>query len=317
MPDAPASGCSPSSRTSTERTLLAVPLLALLWGLNWPAVKTVLAEVGPWTLRTTGMGIGALLLMLIARLTGQSLRVPREHWPRLGVAALLSIAGFNLLVSFAQLSGSTSRAAIVTFTMPIWAIVLARFVLDERLDARRTFALALGIAGLTLLVAPILRAGAPPRGVLFSLAAGFSWAAGTVFIKRFPIRGRPLGVTAWQLLVGATVAAVGMLVFEGVPQPRWLSPKGAAALTYHVLLATALAYFIWFEVVARLPAGVAALGTLMVPVVGVSSAMLLLGERPGASDLGGFALITLAAATAVLPATWWSRWAHLLLGRTT
>jgi drug/metabolite transporter (DMT)-like permease len=305
------------ARTSADRTLYAVPLLALLWGLNWPAVKTVLAEVAPWTLRTTGMGLGALLLMLIARATGQSLRVPREHWPRLVVAALLSIAGFNLLVSFAQLSGSTSRAAIVTFTMPIWAIVLARFVLDERLDRRRTLALALGIAGLGLLVAPILRAGLPPRGVLFSLAAGLSWAAGTVFIKRFPIRARPLGATAWQLLVGAAVAAVGMLVFEGVPQPRWLSPKGTAALAYHVLLASALAYFLWFEVVARLPAGVAALGTLMVPVVGVSSAMLLLGERPSAADLGGFALITAAAATAVLPAAWWHRWARLLLGRAT
>lgn len=308
MPESPAPA-------RINRAVLAIPLLALLWGLNWPAVKAVLAEVAPWTLRTTGMGLGALLLMLVARLRGQPLRVARDQWTRLIVAGLLSVAGFNLLVAFAQLSGTTSRAAIVTFTMPIWAVALARLVLDERLDTRRQAALGLGVAGLALLAAPIVRAGTLPIGILYSLAAGFSWAAGTVFTKRFPIRAEPLPLTAWQLLVGALAAGIGMLVFEGVPYPKALSVNATLALSYHVLLATALAYFMWFEVVGRLPAGVAALGTLMVPVVGVSSAMLLLGERPSASDLGGFVLIIAAASLALLPAARWNGWARLLLGR--
>ena len=296
-----------STPRRSDRTVLAVPLLALLWGLNWPAVKTVLGEVAPWTLRCMGMGAGALLLMLIAVARGQSLRVARDQWARLVVAALLSVAGFNLFVVFAQLSGTTSRAAIVAFTMPIWAIALARIVLGERLDRRRGTALALGVAGLALLMAPVLRAGALPIGIVFSLAAGFSWAAGTVFTKRFPIRAEPLPLTAWQLVVGSAVAGIGMLVFEGVPVPKALSAHVVFALGYHVLLATALAYVVWFEVVARLPAGVAALGTLMVPVVGVASAMALLGERPSATDLGGFVLIIAAAATPLLPGLSWAR----------
>lgn len=300
---------------ASRRAALAVPALALLWGLNWPAVKTILAEVAPWTLRSMGMGLGACLLMGVAKLTGRSLHVPRTQWLRLACAGLLSVAGFNVLVAFAQLSGTTSRAAIVTFTMPIWAVVLARLVLGERLDTRRAIALGLGAAGLALLAAPLLSAGTLPRGVLFSLGAGLSWAAGTVFTKRFPIRADLLATVAWQLWVGAFVAGVGMLVFEGVPQPRWLSPRASFALGYHVLLATALAYFLWFEVIARVPAGVAALGTLLVPVVGVSSAMALLGERPTGTDLGGFALIIAAAATATLPVAPWRRWARLLLVR--
>ncbi len=311
----PAAEPADTVRTGPAVRLLAVPLLALLWGLNWPAVKTILAEVAPWTLRSMGMGLGALMLMLVARLTGRSLRVPRDQWPRLALAALLSVAGFNVLVAFAQLAGTTSRAAIVTYAMPIWAILLARLVLGERLDGRRAAALVLGVAGLGLLAVPALAATGLPRGILFSLGAGFSWAAGTVFTKRFPIRAGLLGVVAWQLAVGALVAGVGMLLFEGLPQPRWLSPRASFALAYHVLLATALAYFLWFEVVARVPAGVAALGTLLVPVVGVSSAMALLGERPSASDLGGFALITAAAAIATLPVAAWKRWARLLLTR--
>jgi len=121
-----------------------------------------------------------------------------------------------------------------------------------------------------------------------------------------------MSATAWQLAVGSLAAAIGMLVFEGVPVPKALSLHVALALGYHVLLATALAYVVWFDVVARMPAGVAALGTLMVPVVGVTSAMALLGERPGASDLGGFALIIAAAATPLLPLPQWPRWARLL-----
>jgi drug/metabolite transporter (DMT)-like permease len=310
MPEPAAPG-----RAAAGRTVLAVPLLALLWGLNWPAVKTVLTEVAPWTLRTLGMGAGALLLMSLALLRGQSLRVARDQWPRLVVAALLSVAGFNLLVAFAQLSGTTSRAAIVAFTMPIWAIVLARVVLGERLDRKRATALALGVAGLALLAAPVLRAGVLPIGIVFSLAAGFSWAAGTVFTKRFPIRAQPLPLTAWQLLVGSVAAGIGMLIFEALPVPKALGVKVAFALGYHVLLATALAYVVWFEVVARLPAGAAALGTLMVPVVGVSSAMWLLGERPSVSDLGGFALIIAAAATPWWPVARWRQWARLLRER--
>ena len=276
-----------------------MPLLALLWGLNWPAVKIVLGEVAPWTLRSTGMGGAALLLFGLALARGQALTIGRGQWPRLIVAGLLSVAAFNVLVAFAQLAGSTSRAAIVTYTMPLWAIALAWLVLGEQLDWRRRGALLLGVAGLLLLALPLLGADRLPAGVFYSLAAGLCWAAGTVFIKRFPIDAPGLVSTAWQLLVGSLAAGTGMLLFEGLPVPKPLSAAASAALAFHIVLATATAYFIWFEVVARLPAGIAALGTLVVPVVGVSGAMALLGERPSGTDLGGFVLIIAAAALAL------------------
>lgn len=287
--------------TTNLRAILAVPLLALLWGLNWPAVRIVLGEVGPWTLRAMGMGAGGLLLIAIVLTRGRSIAVPRGQRLRLALAGFLAIGGFNVLVAFAQLAGTTSRAAIVTFTMPVWTIALAWWLLGERPDARRTLAIALGVAGLLLLALPLLRAGELTRGVMYSLAAGFSWAAGTVVIKRWPVDAAPMTVAAWQLLSGATAAATGMLLFEGVPVPKPLSAQASLALAFHIVLTQALAYYLWFEVVARLPAGVAAMGTLLVPVVGVTGAMALLGERPSGFDLGGFALITAAAALALLP----------------
>ena len=291
-----------AGRIRGERAaLLAVPLLSVLWGLNWPAVRLCLVEIPPWTLRTTGMAAAGLCLLGAALATGRPLFVPRAHWPRLAASGLLALAAFNVLLAFAQLHAATSRAAIVAFTMPVWTALLAWPVLGERPDRGRLLGLGLGLIGLAALSLPLLREGALTIGLLWALLGGTSWAAGTVVAKRWPVGAPPITVAAWQLLVGATAAGVGMLAFEGVPRPGPVGPVTAAALAWHVLLAQALAYLLWFAVLPRLSAGTATLGTLLVPAVGVLGAAALLGERPTATDLAGLALVTAAAATILLP----------------
>jgi drug/metabolite transporter (DMT)-like permease len=293
--------CQSSRGTTDARYVALVPILGVLWGFNWPAVKICLGEIAPWTLRATGMLLGGLILAAMVLLRGGSLAVRRDHWLRLIGAGILTIGAFNILLAFAQLAAPTSRSAIVTFTMPIWATLFARIVLGERFDRRRILGLAIGIAGLAALGWPLLRQGQLSIGLLYALAGGISWAAGTVLTKRFPVAAPPLAIAAWQLLIGAAFAGTGMLVAEGVPWPHALREATLIALAYHVLLAQALAYFLWFEVVARIPAGIASLGMLLVPAVGVCGAMLFLGERPTAADFLGLALIVGAAASVLLP----------------
>ncbi len=290
-----------SPAAADRRALLAVPLLGVLWGLNWPAVRLCLVEIPPWTLRTTGMAAAGLCLLLAALLGGRPLAVPRRHLGRLVAGGLLTLAAFNVLLAFAQLHAATSRAAIVAFTMPVWTALLAWPLLGERPDRRRLLGLALGIAGLLALGLPLWRAEALTIGLLWALLGGVSWAAGTVATKRWPVDAPALSVAAWQLLVGAAGAGAGMLAFEGLPRPHALMPVTAAALAYHVLLAQALAYLLWFAILPRLPAGAATLGTLLVPAVGVLGAAALLGERPTMSDLAGLVLVIAAAATILLP----------------
>jgi drug/metabolite transporter (DMT)-like permease len=284
------------------RYIALVPILGVLWGFNWPAVKICLGEIAPWTLRATGMLLGGLILAAFVLLRGGSLRVRRDHWLRLACAGILTIGAFNILLAFAQLAAPTSRSAIVTFTMPIWATLFARIVLGERFDRRRLLGLAIGIAGLAALGWPLLLHGRLSFGLLYALAGGMCWAAGTVLTKRFRVAAPPLVIAAWQLLIGAAFAATGMLAAEGVPWPHALREETLIALAYHVLLAQALAYFLWFEVVARIPAGIASLGMLLVPAFGVCGAMLFLGERPTTADFLGLALIVAAAASVLLPA---------------
>jgi drug/metabolite transporter (DMT)-like permease len=283
------------------RSLLLVPLLGLLWGFNWPAVRIALTEIAPWTLRASGMTFAGLFLVAVALGRGVPLAVPRAQWLRLAAAGLLSIAAFNILLAFAQLAAPTSRAAILTFTMPIWATLLARFILAEPIDRRRLVGLGLGMAGLACLGLPLIAGGGLSFGLLLALVASVSWALGTIVSKRWPVSAPALTIAAWQLLIGGATGGLGMLVFEGVPVPKMLEARTVAALAFHILGAQALAYVLWFTVIARLPAGIASLGTLMVPAVGVLGSVLLLGERPTPSDWLGLALVIAASGSILIP----------------
>ena len=303
MTDRQRAGRETGDRSSTGGAghIALVLLLGVLWGFNWPAVKISLGEIAPWTLRTIGMLFGGLMLAGIALVRGRKLTIPREHWLRLAVGGILSIAAFNILLAFAQLSAVTSRAAIVTYTMPIWATVFARIVLGEKFDRRRILGLALAVAGLAALGLPLLETGRLQIGLLYALGGGISWAAGTVVTKRYPVAAPPLTIATWQLLIGAGSAAIGMLTFEGLPIPKPLAPETWAALLYHILLAQGLAYFLWFEVLARIPVGIASIGTLLVPPFGVLGAVIFVGDRPTTADGIGLILVVAAAAAVLLP----------------
>ena len=98
---------------------LLVVLLAFAWGLNWIAAAVALREVSPWALRVAGTGIGAITLLAAAIVTGHRLRVPRGEYLHVMVAGFFNVAAFQILSGFAQLNGATSRAIIITYSMPI------------------------------------------------------------------------------------------------------------------------------------------------------------------------------------------------------
>lgn len=282
-------------------------LAALMWGFNWPAVKIILDTTGPWTLRAAGLAVGGGVLMAGIALTGRSLVVPQSHWNRLTVASLLNVVGFNVCAVFAQLSMPTSRAAILTFTMPLWSALFAWLFLGERLDHRRRVSLALGALGIALLAIPfwpVIEAGGLPWGLVYVFGAAISWALGTVWMKAKPIAADAMVVTAWQVVLAALVCTLGMLAFE-VPRIDLSKPASALAFGYHVLLPQCAAYVLWFTLLQRIEASRAAIGTLLIPIFGVIGAIVLLGDWPTPLDVAGLALILFAVANDQLlrPAT--------------
>jgi drug/metabolite transporter (DMT)-like permease len=289
-------------QTTTEvanKAKLLVVLLAFAWGFNWIAAAVALREVSPWTLRFAGSSIGAITLFAAAFLTGHSLRVPRGEYKHIMVAGFFNVAAFQLLSGFAQMSGATSRAIIITYSMPIWATVLSYLMLGERLNKIGLLAFSLCVAGLTILVWPLFAGGFPPS-VFYSLACALSWAFATVYMKWVKAKVEPLANASWQLLFGFLFIAAGTFIFEGYPHLWPLSTMTTLAILNVGIIGVGLAHFLWWTIVGKLPTTTASIGALLVPVIGVTASTVLLGERPSTPDIIGFVMIFAAAACVLL-----------------
>jgi drug/metabolite transporter (DMT)-like permease len=278
---------------------LLVLVMGLAWGFNWVAARIILSALQPWALRTVGIGIGALTLFAAASIGRVPLGIARKDRLKVAVAGFFNVAVFGVGSAYAQVYGTTSRAIVIAYSMPIWASLLARFVLKEKLTTVKLVALGLCAVGLAILIGPLARTGFP-LGALLALGCAWSWAAGTIYLKCAKITAPTLAAAAWQLLLGSLMLAAGMLWFEGLPHLWPLPAHIVAWIGYNGFIGMGLAYFCWFVVVDRLPASTASLGSLLVPVVGVIGSALVLGERPGLYDITGFALIFSAAACVLL-----------------
>jgi drug/metabolite transporter (DMT)-like permease len=292
---------NPFSHGSIDATArLMLVGVSLAWGLTWPALKIALDEIPPFSMRVGTCAIGASALFGLALLQRRPLQIrgatARIH---LVIAGCLNVAIFSVATAFAQLATTTSRVAVLAYTMPIWAALFARPVLGERLDPMRGFSLLLCMAGLTVLLYPLLGSN-DVIGLALALVTAVTWAAGTVYLKWARIEADPMALAAWQVTVAFIATAVGLLLVEGSPHLWPAPPRSLLALIFAGLAGSAIAYLLWFEVVRRLPAMTASLGVLGSPVVGVIASVLVLGERPTLADVIGFTLILAAAACVLL-----------------
>ena len=274
-------------------------ILSIGWGVTWPIMKIALIEIPPLSMRMGTAGIGACVVVAIATMRNRSLFVPRAAWIHVFLSGLLNIVGFSLFSAFAQLTATTSRVAILAYTMPIWSCLLARVILGERMTTNRQIALALCVAGLAVLIYPLAEHGVP-GGIVLATGAGFSWAAGTIYLKWARISADPIAVAAWQIISGFFVIAVCVPVFEGSVHLWPVSGWALFGVIFTGAIGSGIAYVLWFDIIKVLPAMTASLGVLSAPVIGVVSSMLILGERPTLPDMIGFALIFAASACVLI-----------------
>ena len=274
--------------------------LTFAWGFNWTALKVALTEVPPWTFRSLCLGLGSAVLFAALRAGGQPLAVPRGQWGRLALLAFLNITCWNMLIAFGLMLIPSGRASILAYTMPIWAIPLSVWLLRERVTRRRLAGIALGMVALALLLGESLAAlGAAPLGSLMVLGAALTWALGTVLQKRLPVR-MPLGAyTAWILLLGGVPIFLGTALFEDVRALRDVSLAPALGVAYNVLVAFAFAHWAWIKLATSVPVSVFALSMLIIPVIGVLSGVVFLGERPRWTELAALLCVLAALATVI------------------
>jgi drug/metabolite transporter (DMT)-like permease len=266
--------------------------LVFAWGFNWTAMKVALSAIPPWTFRTLCLGLGSAVLFAVLRAGGQRLAVPKGQWRRLWLLAFFNITLWNTLVAFGLTMIPSGRASILAYTMPAWAIPLSIWLLGERITPPKVVGLALGMAGLLLLLGDgLLHLGSAPLGSLLVLGASVSWAVGTVLQKRYPINLPAGPYTAWIMLLGGVPIFLCALLFDDF---RLLGEVGlwpALGMTYNVLVAFAWAHWAWIKIATSVPVSVFSLSMVIIPVVGVMSGMIFLGERPTWAEYAALALV--------------------------
>lgn len=272
--------------------------VTLLWGLNWPAMKLAVHGFEPWTFRAIVLVTAALTLFAIASVLGHRIALPRRLWLAILLPAA-TVTGWHMFSAFGLLHLGGGRAVIIAFTMPLWAALLATWWLDERLEPRRLIALLAGLFGLgLLLVDDLTRMQAAPVGIAFMLAAAVSWAIGTVAIKSVDWGTSAIVLTAWQLAIGA-VPIVGVWLWRGADLDLASADGGAwFGLAYTTFVAMVFCFCAHVYLVTALPATVAAIGIMAMPVVGLLGSAWLLGEPMGLAEL--LALLFVVGGQAVL-----------------
>jgi drug/metabolite transporter (DMT)-like permease len=295
--DGVAAAAGPRSEARSEALarsgILLLVALTITWGLNWPMMKLALQEVQPWAFRSLCLMVGGLSLLALTRASGARVGFPRGRLGPLALVAVFNITAWHLLSAYALLKTGSGRAAIIGYTMPLWAAPLSVLVLGARLTARQVLALTFGMVALALLIGQDLAVvGSAPVGALLMAGAALSWAIGTVLVKKFAWDGMAvMALTGWQQLIGGLPIVLGWWLLEPLPDLGALSLPAAIGLAYSVFVAMIFCHTAYFKLVSMLPAHVAAISVLAVPVVGVVSSAGLLGEPVGPAEAAALLLV--------------------------
>jgi drug/metabolite transporter (DMT)-like permease len=262
----------------SPKVLALLALLTLVWGTNWPLFRIALDELPVLTFRSITMIVGALTLTVILLVRGDSFAVPKGKWPALIAASATNILIWNIATSLAVLYIPSGHASVLAYTMPLWVALIGFAAFGQRLTGRLLAAIAIGAIAVLALMLPNFRSyeGAP-AGLFWGLFAGFCWAIGTFIVKRTAWQGMGLSLTFWQVVISLPPILLGALVIDGLPD-HWPSAKALTATIYTGAIPMALGTATWFALVKLLPAQVAALSSIAIPIVAIVSGVLLLHE---------------------------------------
>ncbi len=277
--------------------------LTLGWGFNWPLMKIALTEMAPMHFRTWCLASGAIGLFAIARANGLTMRIPAGQFGRLLAIAIVNMTCWNVFAIYGIPLLSSGRAAILGYTMPVWSVPLSVWLLKEPVSGRRVLGMVLGFAGMLALLGSEFQAvERSPLGALLLTAAAFSWALGTVMIKRWPVALPATSFTAWQMALGGIpIFAVALFIEPGSFDLLALSTGPLLATLYNMVVAFIMCFWAWMTIARHASVGAASIAVLMTPVVGVFSGMLVLGERPHWLDYLALVLVVLSIGTVLLP----------------
>jgi drug/metabolite transporter (DMT)-like permease len=272
----------------SPKVLALLLSLTLMWGTNWPLFRIALDELPVMTFRSLVLLVGGLTLGLILLARRRSFAVPRGRWPALILASTTNLLIWNIATSMAVLYLPSGHASVLAYTMPLWVAVMGFVFFGQKLTGRLLIAILIGAAAVVALMIPNFASYAnAPAGLLWGLLAAISWAIGTFVVKRTDWGKMGMALTFWQVVISLPPIVLGMIFIDGLPT-HWPTTQTVLVSVYTGAGPMALGTMTWFALVRLLPAQVAALSSIAIPIVAIVSGIVLLHEP--LSPLQGIAI---------------------------
>jgi len=269
--------------------------LSALWGGSFFFVGVALRDLPPLTILCARTILGAILLLPILIWSGKGLpRRVRDWVPLAGMGLLNNVVPMSLIF-FGQTTVSSGLASVLNATTPLFTTLVLAAAGDEPLTARRLAGVLCGVAGVGLLQAPrLVHPAGLPSGVWLCLAAAFSYGLAALWARRRLSDVPPLVAAAGQL----TASSIAMTLLASILDRPWTLPMPTLATWLALLglgvLSTAMAYVLFFQIIARSGPANVMLVTLLVPVPAVLLGHGVLGEHFEANEMAGAAVIAAA-----------------------
>ncbi len=284
-----------------------VLVLSVLWGGSFLFQGVAVRELPTLTIVALRVSLAALALCVVLAV----LRIPMPrtfaHWRAFCVMGLLNNALPFSLIVWGQGQIASGLAAILNATTPMFTILAAQaFTTDERITLPKLLGIGCGIAGVAVMVAPKAGLGGETAAKFCVLAAAASYALAGVYGRRFAAMGlAPLATATGQVTASSLILVPLALVVERPWSLAVPGPWTAGAVLALALLSTAMAYALYFRILATAGATNLLLVTLLIPVSAVGFGIALLGEAMTQGQALGLALI--AAGLVVIDGRAWRR----------
>jgi len=286
----------------TRQQLATLIILTLAWGVNWPVMKLGITSFPPLTFRALSILIGVPVLAVALVLLKVPFRLPRRHWPELAKLTATNMLVWHICIILALRNLSSGRAAILGYTMPIFSAVLGAMFFSAALSSRAWAGVAAAAVGVGLLLwHEFTGLAGRPFGVALALFSAAVWALGTQLLRRSRIDVQTLTLSFWMTAITGVVLTVVAAVFE---RSEWRLPdaKASWAILYNAVVIFGYAHAAWFYLARTLPPVASTLSMMFIPVVGVFTGALWLGEILHWQDWAAVMLMVVAIGSVLWPA---------------
>ena len=285
----------------SRNQIILIIAVTLSWGFNWPVMKMGVTGFPPLTFRAICLWLGVPVLWLALTFMKVPFHVARKDWRELFWLAVTNMFVWHILIILAISVLSSGRAAILGYTMPVFSALLGVAFFGAVMRRGQWLGVGAAAVGVSLLLFnELTNFAGQPLGVLMALVAAAVWALGTQMLRRTTIVANTLTLSFWMTLMAAVVLTVLSVAFES---SQWHMPstKTWVAIVYNGVLIFGFTHAAWFTLARTLPPVASTLSTMMIPVLGVFSGALWLGEVLHWQDWVAVGLMAVAISTVLIP----------------